>query len=72
VTDLIVAIALRAGMTFVQFDRAARREYWTTLLRETDGNLREVARLAACPRTTASDQMRALGIQPRTFKVTRV
>lgn len=63
-----ITITLPAGMTFEQFDRAARREFWHARLREANGSIRRAARLAGCPRTTAHDQLRRLGLNARDFR----
>lgn len=62
-----ITITMPFGMTYAQFERAARREFWIAMMRETNGNVRHAAYMAGCPRTTTLDRLRRLDIRPQDF-----
>ena len=63
-----VTLSLDVGRSFREFHRAARREFWTLLLRETRGDVAEVARLARVNRRVVYYRLRSLALRSQDFR----
>lgn len=66
--EIIERVLPAQRLTFAQFDRTLKHEYWRTLLADTRGNVSKAASLSGCARTTVIYHLRRLNLRAREFR----